>query len=1207
MMATNTTSSIHKEKANGSSVPSLDGLVRVDSYHPTTTSSLLLPPRIPIPRLFSRSSISTRSQQQGSYHNNSVATDQRPSLLRHRSSDSNPSDCRPVTQGERSSSTSTSSASASSSTSAGGLYVVHPSTLSYDTESDSPSHNNPSQQQQQQEQQSRNPSNSIGSNEERESRCNQKEKPSPPQELYHSARVVVTTTTKTTPRNTSRMRPSHETEGQEREEKKTMEDYHDTNGTPLKTPSATSYRPRGSIRDVTHSWDMDIPNFPILEIQRIKDKANRLRTNRDGNSSSSHNQYDPNHITDNYTTTAVDDTNSDANTLPSMNMGQSARQTSRGATTPTPITNYTTYHQHWTKLSHVNQSKNHSGMSHGGSKDSLSEMLGPTPSKTSNYKGGKSPTPWIVDDNQSNSTGPNPFLSPAAIQAEHRLRQDFQKARDMAPVNTSTETDNSHNSQNFEAEGEPNLILHDLCGEAVSTDDIAWRNALSVLATQPELAAIVDPTPSWTPLHISCLGLAPPPTFIVRALLYVYPKAAYIPDDGGRLTLHLVAASSADVDIMQMIVHENPAALYHRDDHGLTPLHLYIRNRSVTLTLERIKILLGCTIPDHRADPVKRRVLQRRGDHLHMSVQSVDQWIKQRKSRPITNLNHNTMVHEQFFDTYPIDVQISLRQLSQWKHSQRNNPLEEVESVEVELLHTEHNDSRSNEDEEDNNKYVIDSTNPAAIPLPKAIQYPIHMVVQRMIIEEAFLPFDPSNTVNVNSKDDNQVPSARTKNSRTFKQGDDDGSIDDEEEVNASFGPISPSPNETSSILRLFVASFPEALNIRDKNGQTPLLQVMQIRDSFPSVDIVEVLIGKRSATGFEALPSWAHNLPTHAVISSRFASDERYMNPAMIPVIETGQLPLHIAAEEAPTDSALIETIHQCYPAAVLVQDGRGRTPLHLSFHNYRRIAPDPNVIEALYTDRVANIVDDYGKIPFDLLIENAHLLPWQKARTNDDRSPSIYRKLVAASILGAAHPNTSAQKRNFLPRIRTLPSWLRVEACSTTFVQDLIVEELVSPWKCAAILLDGVLLITLITVFRLQMKMFVDQLRDDSLIAAWYTYAVYGTAVGRFMARILFGYFATSIGEFRHLCLFNLWYWIDVLAMLMSIVTSIVLYGNASDERLLLLGTATTILLWFSLVGYLSSWWYNMAIFTGGFLKVGRKSCYLFAILAIFSCFVQ
>jgi hypothetical protein len=1089
---------IDKEKENGSSLQG--DAVQQQS---TIASSSAFSPRPPIPRLFSRSihtwSLEQQQQLRGQQHQSKVSFVD--SAITNRSTTSRCSSNQSCTESEPSNT----SASVESSL----LNIIHPSTLSSDDDS-------------------RNP-NSVGTIE----RNTAVLLVSSPQQQLDSADKEYSFPIMT------------KDQQQESYDEKKMTDIDDDRNF---HEERASYRPRGSIRDVTHSWDMDVPNFPIQEIQRIKNKTNRLRSNR-GSEGLIPQQTDSNDA--NTTTT---------NSLP----GQSVRDRATRSTTPT--TNNHSMKNYW----------NGNGSVSRGSKDGLSDVLGSIPNRTPNHAFSK-------DDSHSNGSGPFPILSSAAKQAEQLLMQGFHKAREPNPVGVTnngnisadpdvtvnTSTDNSRSSQN---DSEPNLMLHDLCGEAVSTDDIAWRNALSVLASLPELSSVIDPSQLWTPLHICCLGITPPPTYIVRALLYVYPKAAFIPDDGGRLSLHLVAASSADINILQMIVEENPAALYHRDHHGLTPLHLYIRNRSVELTMERIRILLGYTIPDYNnSAPVKRHVLQRRGDHLRMSVQSVDRWISQRKSRPITNIHHNTMVHEQYFDTYPIDVQVSLRQLSQWKHS---HPVEDEESVEVQLSQN----GPINEDSNDRDILATNATNPAAIPLPNAAQYPIHMVLQRMIIEEAFIPVEPTSIV-------------REKSTKNANNEISDGDDDDDEEMKSSSEPLL-QPNYTSSILRLFAASYPEALIKRDKNGCTPLLQVIQIRDSFPSVDIVEILIGKRNATGFEALPPWANNLPTHTLLTQRSPSDQRYLNPAMIAVLETGQLPLHIAAEEAPTDSLLIRTIFECYPAATLVQDGRGRTPLHLSFHNYRRIAPDPSVIEILYTDRVANIVDDYGKIPFDLLLENAQLLPLQKPKESVDVSHSIYRKLISASIIGRARPSTPSQVQNFLPRIRSLPSWLRAEACATKFVQDLIVEELASPWKCAFILLDGLLLIALISVFRLQMKRFVDQLYGDNLLPSWYTFTVYATAVGRFMARILFGYFAMATGEFQRLCLFNVWYWIDSWAMLMSIVTSIFLYGSTSDERLLVLGTATTILLWLSFIGYLSSWWYSMAIFTGGFLKVSKKN---------------
>ena len=1148
-----------KENHNGA-----DGLLRVppESHHPpssrprSASSRFPLPLRASIPRLFSRS-IDTASlappplRLPPSHPVNNDPKPQHPpptsslssSLGRSTRSSgdsSHPSDCRHPSVDERSA-----AASCATSTTSGGPLIVHPSTLSLDDDDDD-------------DRSSRNPSHrSIGTPPGRDESVTAS---SPlTQRLYPSSRINITQATVVTNNNImSRPAATAERHNDDQPEDDIM-NSHD-NDPP----------PRRSIRHVTHSWDQDIPQFPISEIQRMKHKTQQLRTNR--------------HAPDHHHHHHHHNTNDTIPPPPPPRNGQSVRSASSW--------------QHRTDAT---------------SNDSGSDVWGSIP--FGSQPSGRRRPESVKDDRH----GGLAVLSSAAVQAEHFLRQDFQKSRKVTdrdphsnttkqhhhhhPVNTSSETEHSHtssqnnNSSNDASTTEPNLMLHDLCGEAVSTDDIAWRNALSLLAARPELASIVDPTQIWTPLHICCLGMTPPPTYMVRALLYVYPKATYLPDDGGRLALHLVAASSANVEILQMIVQENPAALYHRDDHGLTPLHLYIRNRSVELTLAHVKILLGMTLmdPTIRGDSKKRHVRQRRGDHLRMSVQSVDQWLLQQKCRPLTNLHHNSMIHEQSFDSFPTDVQVSLRQLSQWKHSNNhaNTSMEEMESVEIQLTDRRNENTEGGDDDNDNDDSLIHTTKPAAIPLPNATQYPIHMMVQRMIIEEAFVPGPllPATTNYDNRCGTPLPPSERTKNPSI--ESTDEDEEDDEEEMNLSYELSR--PNQTSSILRLFAASYPEALILRDKNGCTPLLQVMQIRDSFPSVDIVEILIGKRNASGFEALPSWAHNLPTHMMIMSQgstaMSSDQRrYLNPAMMAVSETGQLPLHIAAEEAPTDSILIQTIYECYPAAVLVQDGRGRTPLHLSFHNYRRITPDPKVIETLYTDRVATIVDDYGKIPFDLLVEHAQLLSWHKPPAS---SSSVYRKLFSASILGAGHATSSSsspQVQSYLPRLRALPSWLRVEACATTLVQDLIVEELVSPWKCAFILLDGVLLITLISVFRLQMKEFIDQLYDDNLIAAWYTYVVYATAVGRLMARILFGYFTTTIGEFRSLCLFNLWYWIDVWAMLMSIVTSIFLYGNTSDERLLALGTATTILLWSSFVGYLSSWWYNMAIFTGGFLKVRR-----------------
>jgi hypothetical protein len=179
--------------------------------------------------------------------------------------------------------------------------------------------------------------------------------------------------------------------------------------------------------------------------------------------------------------------------------------------------------------------------------------------------------------------------------------------------------------------------------------------------------------------------------------------------------------------------------------------------------------------------------------------------------------------------------------------------------------------------------------------------------------------------------------------------------------------------------LRLFAASCPEALAVREASGLTPLLQVLQFRDAWPSLEIVEILLGKR-ACGNGALPPWASDFPLHTQHETSTA--DRYLNPAMVPTADTGQLPLHIAAEGMPADYSLIQTLQESYPGAIYVPDARGRTPLHLALHSYRRIPADAKVLELLFSERVAQIVYEGGQLPLDLLIESARGLPSHQPR---------------------------------------------------------------------------------------------------------------------------------------------------------------------------------------------------------------------------------
>ena len=124
-----------------------------------------------------------------------------------------------------------------------------------------------------------------------------------------------------------------------------------------------------------------------------------------------------------------------------------------------------------------------------------------------------------------------------------------------------------------------NGALHDLCTQATSRGDRKWGDVVTPLSTQPHLAMLLDN--GWTPLHISCLGSFAPPDFFVHALLTAAPGATQVLDNGGRLPLHLLAATSADPDVMQLLVDEYPCAITSYDDKGMLPLHTLFKIETI--------------------------------------------------------------------------------------------------------------------------------------------------------------------------------------------------------------------------------------------------------------------------------------------------------------------------------------------------------------------------------------------------------------------------------------------------------------------------------------------------------------------------------------------------------------------------------------------------------------------------------------------------
>ena len=788
-------------------------------------------------------------------------------------------------------------------------------------------------------------------------------------------------------------------------------------------------------------------------------------------------------------------------------------------------------------------------------------------------------------------------------------------------VTTTEETSASRTTHEREGDlsVDLDLTLHDLCAEAADADDIAWRNALCLLSNQPHMATIVDPAAEqFTPLHVCCLGPQPPPSFMILALLYANPAAARTPDAGGRLPLHLVAASSADVTTIQWLVQEYPAAVSHTDEYGCTPLHLYLKRPNADLDPSLVQMLLGNVHHTSSSNLVGRptdtvdatqNMLFRRGAHFRMPVQDMKRQLLQRP-RPVTRFTR--VDHEAAIAHYSPDIQVSLRKLARWQtKQQRSADYSTVagypSSPRIPATPTSSAWSRTEwpteEDLEEADE--ADIVSPAMIPFPTNMQLPIHMVIQRVLHEQE--------TQDLSAPEDAEVDSTPQR-SRSESDEDDEADEDEQSEHQGlvhKFSHDTEQPRLYNSkspladpkimeVMRLLVDAFPEGLSLRDEDGFTPLLMVLSnCEEQLPNFDVVCMLLGRRTANNDE----WRvdKDIPMHGHTLS--AGGDAWMNPAMVPATWTKQLPLHIIAEEFLSELPLVQVVYEAYPAAIQVQDAQGRTPLHLALSSYRNIAVDPRVMNMLFSETVAQTQDRKGHVPLDVMLDNADVLPdsvpwaWKLAEANDPAVGTVYQRFFHASLLHLASSSSSPSAgREILHELHALPQWVRRQACVSTFIQELLIEEVATPWKSALIMLDGFLLVGLLTVFRLQMN---DYIVTGSYLATWYTFAVYAFAAARFLFLGTQAALASTLGQYNDAVMLNLWYWVDYAGMILAIITSVLFNGTVNEDTLLSMGTAATGFLWWSVVGYISRWSFAMAVFSG---ILRQLATYVFYVLLAF-----
>jgi ankyrin repeat protein len=135
--------------------------------------------------------------------------------------------------------------------------------------------------------------------------------------------------------------------------------------------------------------------------------------------------------------------------------------------------------------------------------------------------------------------------------------------------------------------------LHCAVGKASLADHESLGLARFLLAAWPE--AIQQTTnEGLLPLH--CLVGRTVPHYIydarerlalTRLLVGRWPPSLHVPTPCGRLAIHLAAASTAPVEVLQLLVEAHPEALQARDDGGSLPLHLAVARTELDLEVVR--------------------------------------------------------------------------------------------------------------------------------------------------------------------------------------------------------------------------------------------------------------------------------------------------------------------------------------------------------------------------------------------------------------------------------------------------------------------------------------------------------------------------------------------------------------------------------------------------------------------------------------------
>jgi len=561
-------------------------------------------------------------------------------------------------------------------------------------------------------------------------------------------------------------------------------------------------------------------------------------------------------------------------------------------------------------------------------------------------------------------------------------------------------------------------------------------------------------------------------------------------------------------------------------------------------------------------------------------------------------------------ETFSMDVQNCLRRLAQWRKRHRK-----IDGIDATF---------SGEKEE--NEEVWDKWNPAAIAAPPHMRLPIHMAIRMNHHQDR------------RRLGQNPYPLATSMKCHSNQ----------------------------NEILRVLIHAHPPSLLEQDLQGRTPLMTCLQL-SHHPArfqmdFEMTELLLGIRTV-GFRTAPQWrdgdnliiTHN-HCHQRREARLGDNDedgrgisggtsrRTHNPAMIPMNQT--LPLHVAARESLA-SSIVHAIFSCYPRARYVQDESRCTPLHCSLKNITGSSfLNLEIIELLMDERVVRMKDDLNQSVMDLLVINANS---GRIPLSIDRGECYHRKQTLSLYRGSTqstfkriqmyqmvfhyhlldnNDDTSSSlstcfEEEFLSKLRVLPPWLRRLACLTPTFQHMLLRELIKPGCMAMIMLYGIVLLTLTTVFAYMVDEHASSYHFNNVRGMEST-----STTGTYKTVIIIALIYLAIHEFSFFgaCLRlhvvstqyfgNVWSWVTAGALVTTTVATMLLHrryqwdaveeNNSSssvqkDDSTLTLSAITIGLLTLMFFGYLSRWMYVVNVFCSSVIKIAKALLPSFLICTI------